>query len=97
MLVNGPEFAKTLSNPSDPNQLITDLVNNMFMIEISDTSKAKLKQDILLGGQTTDYYWTDAWNVFIADPGNTANTTTIQNRLRDLIKYLMDLAEYQLA
>ncbi len=97
MLVNGPEFAKILSNPSDPNQLITDLVNSMFMIEISDTSKAKLKQDILLGGQTTDYYWTDAWDTFITNPGNTANTTTIQNRLRDLIKYLMDLAEYQLA
>ena len=95
--VNGAEFCKLLSNPGDPNILINDLVTIMYRIDISDASKAQLKKDILLGGQASDYYWTDAWTVFINNPGNTANTTTIQNRVRDLIKYLMDLAEYQLA
>ncbi|TMS80195.1 hypothetical protein, partial [Pseudoalteromonas sp. S981] len=59
--------------------------------------KTQLKRDILLSGQITDSYWTDAWSVFINNPANTANTTTIKNKLRDLIKYLMNLAEYQLA
>jgi len=60
-------------------------------------SKNQLKTDILLGGQSTDFYWTDAWNLFITTPTNTSNTTTVKNRLRDLIKYLMNLPEYQLA
>jgi uncharacterized protein (DUF1800 family) len=95
--IDGAEYVKTLSNPANPNILIDDLVSALFRIDLSAASKAQLKRDILLSGQTTDSYWTDAWNVFINNPGNTANTTTVKNKLRDLIKYLMNLAEYQLA
>ncbi|MCW3087308.1 MAG: hypothetical protein JWQ78_694 [Sediminibacterium sp.] len=95
--IDGPEFAKTLSNPGDPNQLITDIVSLIFRIDISAASKNQLKTDILLGGQSSDYYWTDAWNLYLTTPGNVSNTTTVRTRLRDLIKYLMDLSEYQLA
>ena len=95
--VDGAEFCKLLSNPGDPNALINDLLAIIFRIDLSDASKAQLKKDILLGGQTSDYYWTDAWTVFINNPANATNTATIKNRLRDLLKYLLDLAEYQLA
>ncbi|MBV9986123.1 MAG: DUF1800 family protein, partial [Chitinophagaceae bacterium] len=97
MIVDGAEFAKTLSNPGDPNKLIDDILTIIFRIDISAASKAQLKTDILLGGQSSDYYWTDAWNLYIATPGNVSNTTTVKNRLRDLLKYFMDLSEYQLA
>ena len=97
MIVDGTEFAKTLSNPGDPNQLINDILKIMYRIDISAASKLQLKTDILLGGQSSDYYWTDAWNLFISNPGNIANSTTVKNRVRDLLKYFMDLAEYQLA
>jgi len=95
--IDGAEYAKTLSNPSNPNQLIDDLVAALFRLDLSASSKAQLKRDILLSGQTNDIYWTDAWNLFISTPTNTANATTVRNKLRDLIKYLMNLAEYQLA
>lgn len=95
--IDGLEFAKSLSNPGDPNKLIDDIVNLIFRIDISGASKIQLKTDILLGGQSSDYYWTDAWTLYISTPGNASNTTTVRNRLRDLIKYLMDLSEYQLA
>ncbi len=97
MIVDGAAFAKTLSNPGDPNQLIDDILKIIFRIDISETSKTQVKTDILLGGQTTDYYWTDAWNTYISTPSNLSNTTIVTNRLRDLLKYFMDLAEYQLA
>jgi uncharacterized protein (DUF1800 family) len=95
--IDGAEYAKTLSNPSNPNILIDDLVAALFRLDLSASSKAQLKRDILLSGQTNDIYWTDAWNLFISTPTNTANATTVRNKLRDLIKYLMNLAEYQLA
>ena len=97
IMVDGVEFAKTLSNPSDPNILINDVIKYLYRINLSATSKAQIKKDILLGGQVTDYYWTDAWNTFISTPGNTANATIVRNRMRDLLKYFMALAEYQLA
>jgi uncharacterized protein (DUF1800 family) len=95
--VDGTEFAKTLDNPSDPNLLIADACKYLLGVDISTASKNQIKKDILLGGQITDNYWTDAWNTFITTPTNTANTTIVKNRLRDLIKYLMDLSEYQLS
>jgi len=95
--IDGAEFAKTLSNPRDPNSLIDDLTAVMFRIDISAASKAQLKRDILLSGQSTDFYWTEAWDLFISNPLNATNTISVKNKLRDLIKYLMNLAEYQLA
>jgi uncharacterized protein (DUF1800 family) len=95
--IDGIAVAQSLSSPSDPNKLIDELCKKILRIDISLASKNQLKTDILLGGQSTDFYWTDAWNLFITTPTNTSNTTTVKNRLRDLIKYLMNLPEYQLA
>ncbi|MDB5211005.1 MAG: hypothetical protein JWQ30_1832, partial [Sediminibacterium sp.] len=97
IVIDGAEFAKTLSNPGDPNILIDDILKIIYRMDISAASKLQLKTDILLGGQSSDYYWTDAWNMFITSPANAANTNTVKARLRDLLKYFMDLSEYQLA
>ena len=56
-----------------------------------------LKKDILLNGQSLDIYWTQAWDLYISTPTNAANTTSVRTKIRDLVKYLMNLAEYQLA
>ena len=97
IMVDGAGFIKTLSQPGDPNKLIDDLTRLLFRIDLSAASKAQVKQDILLSGQISDYYWTSAWNQYVSTPGDTANTTTVKNKVRDLLKYLMDLSEYQLA
>ncbi|NCT93911.1 MAG: hypothetical protein GXC72_05785 [Chitinophagaceae bacterium] len=77
--------------------MIDDLIRLLFRLDLSAASRTQIKRDILLGGQSEDYYWTNAWNQFVTNPGDMANTTTVRNRTRDLIKYLMNLAEYQLA
>jgi hypothetical protein len=50
----------------------------------------------LLAGQAQDYYWTDAWELFIGTPSNMANTKHVSTAVTNLIKYLVDLPEYQL-
>ena len=95
--VDGLALVQQLNTPADPNALINQLTSYLYRIDLSDASKTQLKRDILLSGQTSDHYWTDAWNLYISNPGNTANTTTIRNKIRDLLKYLLNLAEYQLA
>lgn len=95
--VDGLGLVQQLNTPSDPNALINQLTSYLYRIDLSDASKTQLKRDILLSGQTSDHYWTDAWNLYISNPGNTANTTTVRNKIRDLLKYLLNLAEYQLA
>ena len=65
---------------------------------LSAASKQQLKTDILLGGQANDGYWTTAWiNLHIHSRLTQQIRTTVKNRLRDLFKYFMNLAEYQLS
>jgi uncharacterized protein (DUF1800 family) len=97
IIVDGAEFVKLLPDPGNPNALVSDLLKILFRLPLSQPSINQLKSDILLGGQTNDNYWTAAWAQFIANPGDAANTVTVHNRVRDLLKYLMNLAEYQLA
>ncbi|NDA61898.1 MAG: DUF1800 domain-containing protein [Chitinophagia bacterium] len=97
IIINATEWAKKFTQPADPNQLINEVTRRLLRIDISAASKQQLKRDILLGGQYDDKYWTDAWNLFLSTPGNTSNTNTVKNRLRDLIKYIMNLPEYQLS
>ncbi len=90
-------FAKKLSNPGDPNVLLNDSLAILYRVPLSDNSKTVIKTNILLSGQAQDYYWTNAWNAYLANPTDMAAFQTVYNRLRDLYQYLMNLAEYQLA
>jgi len=90
-------FAKSLPNPGDPNLLISDSITYLFRLPLTQASRDQLKRDIILSGQTSDFYWTNAWNAYIANPNDTNNATIVRTRLRDLYQYLMKLAEYQLA
>ena len=89
-------YARTFSNPGDPNAFIAELTERLLGLDISAASKAQLKKDILLNGQSLDIYWTQAWDLYISTPTNAANTTSVRTKIRDLVKYLMNLAEYQL-
>lgn len=97
MKVDTVAFARSLSNPGDPAMLIEDALAVLYRIQLSDTIKEQLKREILLTGQTTDYYWTNAWNTYIADPTNMMAYQTVHTRLNDLFKYLLALPEYQLS
>jgi len=67
-------FAQQLQDPSNPNALIDELVELFYVNPISASVKQQLKQNYLLFGQVSDIYWTEAYELFIADP-NTANMT----------------------
>ena len=89
-------FTLTMPNPGDPNELINDALKYLYRIPLSQATKDQIKKDILLTGQTSDFYWTTAWSTYMGNP-NTINTTTVRTRLRNLYQYLMNLSEYQLA
>lgn len=90
-------FASQLSNPGDPNVLIDDSLAILYRVPVSDQSRNTIKTNILLSGQSSDYYWTNAWNAYLANPADTMAYQTVYTRLRDLYRYFMNLAEYQLA
>lgn len=90
-------FTKSLSNPANPNTLVDDAVKYLLAIPLTGESKTQIKKDILLGGQISDHYWSDAWTKYVNNPGDMANTETVKSKLSSLYQYLTSLAEYQLS
>jgi len=97
LIIDPIAFAKKMSNPGDPNLLISDSLAILYRVPLSDASRNTIKTNILLSGQASDYYWTNAWNAYLGTPSDPMAYQTVYNRLRDLYKYFMNLAEYQLA
>jgi uncharacterized protein (DUF1800 family) len=88
-------FTQTIPNADDPNLLIDNVVQLFLGLNISTVTKTAVKQ-ILLQGQAQDYYWTNVWTLYLTNPADTANTTTVKQRLQYMYAYLLNLAEYQL-
>ena len=71
------------------------MVKKLLSTDLTTSIKTSLKTQILLSGQSSDYYWTDAWNLSISTP-TTINLNIVNTRLKTLLKYLMNLPDYQL-
>ncbi len=89
-------YARTLTNPGNPNDLIDEALKYLYRMNVSPQVKQQMKTQMLLTGQQYDYYWTNAWTAYIANP-TTANFNTVNVRIRDLFRYIMNLSEYQLS
>lgn len=90
-------LAKKLQNPEDPNLLIQQLLEIFYRIDIAKEIKDSWKKDIVLKGQSTDAYWTDAWNAYIAKPTDTVAKNTVEGILKGLLYTIVTQPEYQLS
>ncbi len=96
IIINPINIAKAVSaTPSNPNTLIDDLSFYLLSTALAPSTKNSLKTQILLSGQSSDYYWTDAWNAYTITP-SAINFNIVNTRLKLLLKYFMNLPEYQL-
>lgn len=89
-------YVNALSNPGNPNLLIRDTVTHLCAIGLTPEVIQFLKS-ILLSGQSTDSYWTDAWTSYKANPTNVVARNMVLSRLNSMFSYLMNLPEYQLS
>jgi uncharacterized protein (DUF1800 family) len=97
IVIDAVAFTLGLPNPSDPNLLLDDVLAILYRVPLSANAKQQIKEQILLTNQTQDYYWTNAWNAYVVNPTDTAAYNIINNRLKSLYQYLMNLSEYQLS
>lgn len=89
-------LAKRMSNPSDPNQLVQDFDTYFLRMQMQPSTLSTIKTQTLLSGQTTDSYWTTAWNNYTGNPNNQSYFSDVNNRLSLLMKYYMNLEEFYL-
>ena len=96
IILDSVGYTATLDSPGDPDLLIQEVLDRHYGEDVSSTVSDYLK-NILLSGQISNSYWTDAWNNYINNPTNTTYYNIIQTRLRSMYQYIMDLSEYQLS
>ncbi len=65
------------TDPSNPNTLVADAVELFFAVAVSNGVKDQLKTNYLLLGQLNDVYWSDAYELYVADPTTTDMTAQL--------------------
>ncbi len=89
-------YAQSLSNPSDPDVVVNEAVEYLLGVDLSQSLKDYYKS-ILLGGQTSNIYWTNAWNDYINAPTNTTFAGTVRTRLNTMLTEMLRMAEHHLS
>ncbi|MFN8276096.1 MAG: DUF1800 domain-containing protein [Chitinophagales bacterium] len=97
LIIDVLAYAAGFSNPGDPVALIDDIVAHLYMIDVSQSAKDYMRIYGLLGGQTSNTYWSTAWTDYINNPTDAVKKNVVQTRLQYVLKYLMDSSEYQLS
>ena len=96
ILIDPLAFADQFANPGDPNLLINDSLEILLRYPLSGSAKEFIKRSLLLSGQLQDYYWTNAWDAYKANPTDMITKGIVLARLKSLYKYIMNLPEYHL-
>jgi uncharacterized protein (DUF1800 family) len=87
-------IAQKTSDPTDPNIIVSEFASYLFPIGLTANQLIFLK-DVLIPG-LPDYEWTVEWNAYTSDPNNTTKKNVVKNKLTALLKFMMEMAEYQL-
>ncbi len=90
------ETVKKIPNAANPNALVDFMVAWQYPMGVEESLRAQLKA-VLLSGQLSDYYWTNAWNQHLQFPYNAMYKETVHNRLKSFFYTLLHQEEYQLA
>ena len=88
-------FTNDLASPGNPNLLISETLDLLYATAVGTDVVAYLK-NILLSGQTNDYYWTNAWNTYKVNPSDSTAYGTVFGRLSNFFNYLINLEEIHL-
>ncbi len=81
-------------NPSDPNDLITEMTDEFVPQPLKPVQLSALK-DLLLPG-LEDFVWTNEYFDLQANPNDSALRVSIENRLKDMVRGMLQLAEFHL-
>jgi Protein of unknown function (DUF1800) len=90
-----PLFASTFANPSDPDLLVTDILNFTFGLPVLQPKKDYFKS-ILLNGNANNY-WTTAYNDWWANQTDTTKYNLVRNRMKLMLTEMFRMAEFHIA
>ena len=94
LVVDVLTYAKTLSDPTDPAKIVSDMTSQVLAIALDQAQKDFLTDTVLLGS-IPRYEWTSEWNDYVRNPTDAAKKQAVQMKLTALVQYIFRMAEYQ--
>lgn len=95
LIIDPIKVAEMFDKPESATDLVNDLVDYMYTLDVSSDQKEFMLSNLLSG--QNESYWTSAWNDYQGDKSNTTYKTVVNLRLQGLIRYIMNLGEFQLS
>ena len=86
---------ENVSDPLDPNVVVRDIVKALYPMPLTDGQYDALKEILIPG--LPDFEWTVEYGMLLENPEDEEVQKSIENKLRDLLGILLNLAEYQLS
>ena len=90
--LNVLDFAASLNNPFNPNDLINEIANVLFAQPITQPQLIALKEILIPG--LPDFEWNDEYSAYVS--GDASLETAIENKLKALIGTMMKMPEFYL-
>ncbi len=94
LMFPGVDFINSLSNPSDPNELINELAHLHLPMPITE-SQIKALKEVLIPG-LPDFEWTVEYLQYLEKPDDENLKNVIDTKVRLLFKTLFNMAEFNL-
>ena len=93
--INSIDLVKKASDPSDPVIVVNELTSYLFAVELTQSQKNYVIDEVLIPGLPR-YEWGLEWNLYTADPNNTAKKNSVKTKIDNMLLYLLRLAEFQM-
>lgn len=88
-------FITQLEQPKDPNVVIEELSRLLHPQPLTDPQKAALKEVLIPG--LPDFEWTVEYSEYAANPDDPERAIAVEQKLRQLTRALISLAEFHLS
>lgn len=95
IIIDVLSFTASLDDPYDPNHLIEEFVQILFPQPITDGQKTALKEILIPG--LPDYEWSIEYGDYVLDPDNMDLATSVENKLRSLVRAMLTMPEFYLS
>ena len=89
-------FTESLNNPGDPDLLLAEVHELLLGLPVA-SSVINYHKAVLLSNLPSAYYWTLAWEAYLANPTDPIIRGEVENRLKILYHVIIQTEEYQLA
>lgn len=85
-----------VSDPSDPEKLVKEVAATLLTVDLSTEQLDFLIDKVFLPGLPR-YEWYPDWQDYLKNPNNATFRTPVKMKLDNLLKFMLRMAEYQLA